>query len=99
MMILTASRAVFTVFRPRVFFSESAEEDSADSINKARRRTDGYTTWDGMPVKHPGVGGGRRRCSGDRLPGTHVVNVQDRSVAGDDPNVRTWHKHKQPHDK
>ena len=40
-------------------------------------------------TNHAFRGEGRRGCSRDRIPGTRVANVRDRSVAGVDPNVRT----------
>ena len=46
----------------------------------------------------PGWVGEAVGVGGDRLPDAHVVNIQNCSVAGDDPNARTWHKnkHEQP---
>ena len=89
----------FTVFRPRVFFSESAEEDSADSINKAHRRTDGYTTRDGVQIRHSEVGVGGCGYSGDRLPGARVANVQDRPSQEMIPTSAHGTNTKQTHDR
>ena len=99
MIKLTVSLAVFygvsSAPLPR-----SASGESADSVNKARRRMDGYTTWDGMQIKHSGVGGGRCGCSGGHyLPGTHVVECRDRSVAVPIPTSAHTQNTEQTHDK
>ena len=45
---------------------------AAEIVNGQGDRTDGYTTWDGVQIKHSGVGGGGCGYSGDRLPGMGI---------------------------
>ena len=51
---------------------------AAEIVNEQGDRTDGYTTWDGVQIKHSGVGGGGCGYSGDRLPGVCDADVRDR---------------------
>ena len=83
----------------RLRFSKGVDGDSADLNNKAYRRKDDYTTWDGVQIKHSGVGGEGRGCRGDRLPGTHVANVQDRPSQEMAPTSTHGTNTKQTHDR